>query len=81
MGPFSLCPYVIQPESLIKSNTIMNKLNQFSEKVQYVTPSCKSVVLRSSQAILSASNEYGPYGIRSLHDGDGVNNDTSDWAY
>lgn len=36
----------------------MNKTNQFSAKVQYVTPSCKSVKLQSFGAILSASNPY-----------------------
>lgn len=38
----------------------MKNLQQFSAKVQYVTPSCKSVELRSKQTILAGS--YGDEG-------------------
>ena len=33
----------------------MKNLEKFSAKVQYVTPSCKSVELRSCQTILAGS--------------------------
>lgn len=48
---------LLNRDKINKTNNTMVKTNQFSAKVQYVTPSCKSVVLRSRQPILAGS--YG----------------------
>lgn len=37
----------------------MNKTNQFSPKAQYVTPSCRTVMLQAKESILVASGNPG----------------------
>ena len=47
----------------------MKNLEKFSAKVQYVTPSCKSVELWSKQTILTGSyGEKGRAGSHGIYD-------------
>ena len=60
----------------------MKNLQQFSAKVQYVTPSCKSVELRSRQTILTGSGDLdNGTGLRSWHGDEDVNNENDAWGY
>ena len=61
----------------------MKNLEKFSAKVQYVTPSCKSVRIQARQTILTGSNYDDITGLRDIDDvGDGGDNDhSSNWGW
>ena len=60
----------------------MKNLEKFSAKVQYVTPSCKSVMLKLRETILTGSGNYdGRTGLRSWDNAEDVNNENDEWGY
>lgn len=58
----------------------MNKIQLFSEKATYASPSSKLIILQGSQCIMDDSNHNGT-GLPDWCDGEGVDNEDGEWGW